>query len=146
MCYMYVVMYFWSTLFFFNDTPTTDIYTLSLHDALPISGPQPAAAFRRRLSPRRARTVGGHRKGDQHSGVRGRWDRRPDRAVPRGAAALRAGRLRHADDRYGGPFAHRRRADGRVAAHQGRNVSGRNALRRRRYDRTGRGQEREGVP
>src|SRR5690606_41728236 len=23
--------------FFFNDTPTTDIYTLSLHDALPIS-------------------------------------------------------------------------------------------------------------
>src|SRR2546427_854934 len=25
------------TLFFFNDTPTTEIYTLSLHDALPIS-------------------------------------------------------------------------------------------------------------
>src|SRR5205809_1486951 len=24
-------------LFLFNDTPTTDIYTLSLHDALPIS-------------------------------------------------------------------------------------------------------------
>src|SRR5437868_9594205 len=24
-------------LFFFNDTPTTEIYTLSLHDALPIS-------------------------------------------------------------------------------------------------------------
>src|SRR5438477_11338043 len=24
--------------FFFNDTPTTEIYTLSLHDALPISG------------------------------------------------------------------------------------------------------------
>src|SRR5438445_7984038 len=28
--------------FFFNDTPTTEIYTLSLHDALPIS-----AVFRR---------------------------------------------------------------------------------------------------
>src|SRR5438067_10784042 len=28
-------------LFFFNDTPTTEIYTLSLHDALPISGPVP---------------------------------------------------------------------------------------------------------
>src|SRR5690349_22033562 len=28
-------MYF---LFFFNDTATTEIYTLSLHDALPISG------------------------------------------------------------------------------------------------------------
>src|SRR5688572_32690449 len=25
-----------STSFFFNDTPTTEIYTLSLHDALPI--------------------------------------------------------------------------------------------------------------
>src|SRR5438132_2265673 len=25
-----------SILFFFNDTPTTEIYTLSLHDALPI--------------------------------------------------------------------------------------------------------------
>src|SRR5688572_33509569 len=26
----------WSTSFFFNDTATTEIYTLSLHDALPI--------------------------------------------------------------------------------------------------------------
>src|SRR5258708_20295272 len=37
--------------FFFNDTATTEIYTLSLHDALPIStatGPSPAAAPRRR--------------------------------------------------------------------------------------------------
>src|SRR3712207_9127608 len=29
--------------FFFNDTATTEIYTLSLHDALPISGPGQAA-------------------------------------------------------------------------------------------------------
>src|SRR3712207_7064574 len=28
--------------FFFNDTATTEIYTLSLHDALPISGDRPA--------------------------------------------------------------------------------------------------------
>src|SRR6266702_8722916 len=28
-------------LFFFNDTATTEIYTLSLHDALPISGSKP---------------------------------------------------------------------------------------------------------
>src|SRR6267142_3792661 len=28
-----------SSFFFFNDTATTEIYTLSLHDALPISGP-----------------------------------------------------------------------------------------------------------
>src|SRR2546429_4510631 len=27
-----------SSFFFFNDTATTEIYTLSLHDALPISG------------------------------------------------------------------------------------------------------------
>src|SRR5258706_5717782 len=29
----------WRPLFFFNDTATTEIYTLSLHDALPISFP-----------------------------------------------------------------------------------------------------------
>src|SRR5437870_7006162 len=31
-------------IFFFNDPPTTEIYTLSLHDALPISRSRPAAA------------------------------------------------------------------------------------------------------
>src|SRR2546430_3759162 len=30
--------------FFFNDTATTEIYTLSLHDALPISAGRPATA------------------------------------------------------------------------------------------------------
>src|SRR3712207_8102724 len=29
--------YRWYVFFFFNDTATTEIYTLSLHDALPIS-------------------------------------------------------------------------------------------------------------
>src|SRR6266436_10198697 len=38
--------------FFFNDTATTEIYTLSLHDALPISG---ACAGRRWGRPRQAR-------------------------------------------------------------------------------------------
>src|ERR1039457_7539763 len=32
--------------FFFNDTATTEIYTLSLHDALPISWPTPTWAGR----------------------------------------------------------------------------------------------------
>src|SRR2546426_11815807 len=32
-----------SLFFFFNDTATTEIYTLSLHDALPISFPADAA-------------------------------------------------------------------------------------------------------
>src|SRR5256885_12075864 len=33
----------YSNFFFFNDTATTEIYTLSLHDALPISGSLRAA-------------------------------------------------------------------------------------------------------
>src|ERR1041385_7676851 len=33
--------------FFFNDTATTEIYTLSLHDALPISGPGKDRVLRR---------------------------------------------------------------------------------------------------
>src|SRR6266516_3537251 len=41
--------------FFFNDTATTEIYTLSLHDALPISAPPLAAAFLAR-SPGRGRS------------------------------------------------------------------------------------------
>src|SRR2546422_4470765 len=35
-------------LFFFNDTATTEIYTLSLHDALPISARSPPTALQRR--------------------------------------------------------------------------------------------------
>src|SRR2546429_4809730 len=38
--------------FFFNDTATTEIYTLSLHDALPILFPDHRRGFT--LSPRRA--------------------------------------------------------------------------------------------
>src|SRR5256885_12426079 len=33
--------------FFFNDTATTEIYTLSLHDALPISSRKPCMRLRR---------------------------------------------------------------------------------------------------
>src|SRR5439155_11441349 len=33
-------------IFFFNDHPTTDIYTLSLHDALPIYGAKSATRIR----------------------------------------------------------------------------------------------------
>src|SRR5580698_10953320 len=42
--------------FFFNDTATTEIYTLSLHDALPIS---PARRCRGEGSPRRRLAGGG---------------------------------------------------------------------------------------
>src|SRR3712207_7087358 len=44
--------------FFFNDTATTEIYTLSLHDALPIS----AANTNENSSPGRATTVPKPRK------------------------------------------------------------------------------------
>src|SRR2546429_8791235 len=40
-----------SVFFFFNDTATTEIYTLSLHDALPIFAP---SAFPRRSSSKRS--------------------------------------------------------------------------------------------
>src|SRR5260221_4502640 len=42
----------WAPFFFFNDTATTEIYTLSLHDALPIS-----RCRERKTSPRRMRSA-----------------------------------------------------------------------------------------
>src|ERR1019366_10638433 len=46
------------SFFFFNDTATTEIYTLSLHDALPISYARSDRRARPRTArlPRRART------------------------------------------------------------------------------------------
>src|SRR5437870_4989389 len=41
------------TSFFLNDTPTTEIYTLSLHDALPISCGSSTGKRRRRVAPPR---------------------------------------------------------------------------------------------
>src|SRR6266496_2382683 len=42
MCFFSCLLYF-LLFFFFNDTATTEIYTLSLHDALPISRPRRAS-------------------------------------------------------------------------------------------------------
>src|SRR2546422_7952600 len=39
---MFGVPFFFFFFFFFNDTATTEIYTLSLHDALPISKSTPS--------------------------------------------------------------------------------------------------------
>src|SRR2546426_2006318 len=44
-----LIFVFISIFFFFNDTATTEIYTLSLHDALPIS-PRPRSSARPRAS------------------------------------------------------------------------------------------------
>src|SRR5215216_7656283 len=55
-------------LFFFNDTATTEIYTLSLHDALPISTSPPQAFVREPGAPsgprsrRRGRRLHGRRR------------------------------------------------------------------------------------
>src|SRR5688572_33004737 len=38
-----------SQIFFFNNAATTEIYTLSLHDALPISSEEPADSSRWRM-------------------------------------------------------------------------------------------------
>src|SRR5256886_6853307 len=43
-----------STFFFFNDTATTEIYTLALHDALPISPRRTARCGRSGIAPTRA--------------------------------------------------------------------------------------------
>src|SRR5256886_17711474 len=45
--------------FFFNDTATTEIYTLSLHDALPICAADPEMAERRRAGGWETNTGGG---------------------------------------------------------------------------------------
>src|SRR5256885_10875828 len=48
-------------IFFFNDTATTEIYTLSLHDALPICA-RPDRRGRARRRPRRRRNRAGQRR------------------------------------------------------------------------------------
>src|SRR2546426_4962879 len=54
--------------FFFNDTATTEIYTLSLHDALPIyRDPRQAAGCRSRRAPPSGEALT-HRPGDPRSG------------------------------------------------------------------------------
>src|SRR2546426_6679134 len=76
-CVLFVLFFF-----FFNDTATTEIYTLSLHDALPISGVREFAA---RFGPVRGRgTIDGgrrrmgHRRAPRRSG-RPRRDRKSTR-------------------------------------------------------------------
>src|SRR2546422_8200751 len=68
-------MYFF--FFFFNDTATTEIYTLSLHDALPICVPVPkgGVAYSADQAVYRATEIGASRwvvKTQIHSGARGK--------------------------------------------------------------------------
>src|SRR3712207_8181049 len=57
--------------FFFNDTATTEIYTLSLHDALPIS--RARAAHLGRPGRRRARRFADHRPHAHRAAVPQLW-------------------------------------------------------------------------
>src|SRR2546421_9482727 len=45
-CFAFIVLLDFFFFFFFNDTATTEIYTLSLHDALPISARYPGFSLR----------------------------------------------------------------------------------------------------
>src|SRR5208283_5929278 len=53
-------------LFFFNDTATPEIYTLSLHDALPIFAAGPAQGPARTV-PRRRPAVARRRRSEEHT-------------------------------------------------------------------------------
>src|SRR2546430_12733422 len=66
----------YSFFFFFNDTATTEIYTLSLHDALPISGGYDFEASLGRvlgglgldaLRAREVRTLSGGERSEEHT-------------------------------------------------------------------------------
>src|SRR5260370_36648997 len=57
-----------SLFFFFNDTATTEIYTLSLHDALPISLRQGRRHELVEIAVEHARGVGGlHARSEEHT-------------------------------------------------------------------------------
>src|SRR3989441_2765674 len=74
------------SFFFFNDTATTEIYTLSLHDALPICGGVRGGA--RPLGRAAAHDVRG---GDAHRAAPRDRSREPPRARRRGPGRARAG-------------------------------------------------------
>src|SRR6266516_6143814 len=93
--------------FFFNDTATTEIYTLSLHDALPISAPRgtPGAPARAPLPRRRPALPAPLRRGCRER----RHDPLPhDLARDAGAEAGRTGRQAEAGapnhEGVGGPL------------------------------------------
>src|SRR5262245_64669887 len=79
--------FFYFLFFFFNDPATTEIYTLSLHDALPIwlsrNQPRPRRPGGRLLPPARARAPRAH----------GQPSRRPRSATDRKSTRLNSSHL-----------------------------------------------------
>src|SRR6266571_5420652 len=84
--------------FFFNDTATTEIYTLSLHDALPISRSLQGVRRRPRRRARRARSGVLHEPGARAALPEGREAACAGRDDPRALG----GRAGAAHDRRGG--------------------------------------------
>src|SRR2546429_9486354 len=76
--------------FFFNDTATTEIYTLSLHDALPISCAESSAA-KIESQNRNANSVQGFRRLVDHFVVHRTAKKRMRMADNRGERRLRGG-------------------------------------------------------
>src|SRR2546430_2950398 len=68
MLFVYVRILLSIFLFFFNDTATTEIYTLSLHDALPISHRRCSAVRRRPPHDQRHRQLSAARRAVLHHG------------------------------------------------------------------------------
>src|SRR5438477_9070358 len=71
--FFFFVLFFWFIFFFFffNDTATTEIYTLSLHDALPISridnGIEIAMISVLFQFPRKSRIITAVRRSEEHT-------------------------------------------------------------------------------
>src|SRR3712207_8348153 len=84
-------------VFFYNDTATTEIYTLSLHDALPISRARVATARRGGAGP-----PGGSARRRSPPSLRGMSPRRARRGPPAGRRDRKSTRLNssHANISY----------------------------------------------
>src|SRR5437764_1506955 len=67
------------SLFFFNDTATTEIYTLSLHDALPISKHLASISLRRGRQCEEADVTGHGRAEQKEKAKREQLDRKSTR-------------------------------------------------------------------
>src|SRR2546426_89943 len=124
-CSTLTLLYLYIFFFFFNDTATTEIYTLPLHDALPISG---RSSWRPHSSPR-------------SSGPRHRPNSRPpDRPTARQPGCSRRAGKRWDNERRRGDHGDRRGWGGRGPA-GGRPRRVRRAHRSGRADPVARGCE-----
>src|SRR5688572_265478 len=118
-------------LFFFNDPPTTEIYTLSLHDALPIWRPGPGALHSRGRAS--ARTSSRCPRRTTRRRARTRQCRASDGCTP-AACASRTPRTRGCPSGNGRPSisseqpAHRRRDPARLTRVELRVAADRRAI------------------